>query len=40
VDEISGIYRGMMIAIPDDQWIVFQQMSILETDAFTAPNPL
>ena len=29
-DEISGIYRGMMIAIPDDHWIVFQQMSIPE----------
>ncbi len=29
-DEISGTYRGMMIAIPDKQWIVFQRISSSE----------
>lgn len=29
-DEISGTYRGMMIAIPDKQWIVFQRMASSE----------
>jgi hypothetical protein len=29
-DEISGTYKGMMIAIPEKHWIVFQQMSIQE----------
>jgi len=29
-DEISGTYRGMMIAIPDKHWTVFQQMEISE----------
>jgi hypothetical protein len=29
-DEISGTYRGMMIAIPDKQWIAFQKMSARE----------
>jgi hypothetical protein len=26
-DEISGVYRGMMIALPPSKWIVFQKMS-------------
>jgi len=26
-DEISGVYRGMMIALPPNKWIVFQKMS-------------
>ncbi len=25
-DEISGTYRGMMIAIDDSHWLIFQQM--------------
>jgi hypothetical protein len=29
-DEISGTYRGMMIAIPDEHWTVFQQMETAE----------
>jgi hypothetical protein len=29
-DEISGTYRGMMIAIPYEQWIVFQRMEPIE----------
>lgn len=29
-DEISGTYRGMMIAIPDENWIEFQTMSTPE----------
>jgi IS4 transposase len=29
-DEISGTYRGMMIAIPDEEWCIFQQMSIAQ----------
>ena len=29
-DEISGTCKGMMIAIPEKHWIVFQQMSIQE----------
>jgi len=29
-DELSATYRGMMIAIPDETWIVFRQYSILE----------
>ncbi len=29
-DEISGTYRGMMIAIPDEEWSLFARMSILE----------
>ena len=28
--KIGELYRGMMIAIPDERWIVFQQMSISE----------
>ncbi len=26
-DEISGTYRGMMIAIDDAHWLIFQQMT-------------
>lgn len=29
-DELSGTYRGMMIAIPDDTWKVFRQYSMPE----------
>jgi hypothetical protein len=29
-DEISGTYRGMMIAVPEKQWNVFQGMSVNE----------
>jgi len=29
-DEISGTYRGMMIALPEDEWKFFRQLSILE----------
>jgi IS4 transposase len=25
-DKISGTYRGMMIAVPEEQWIDFQRM--------------
>lgn len=27
-DEISGTYRGMMIAIPDDEWRIFRELEI------------
>jgi DDE family transposase len=27
-DEISGTYRGMMIALPPENWVVFQTMSL------------
>jgi hypothetical protein len=26
-DEISGTYRGMMIAIPAEHWVIFQRMA-------------
>ena len=26
-EEVSGTHRGMMIAIPEDEWVVFQEMS-------------
>jgi hypothetical protein len=29
-EEISGVYRGMMIALPPEQWAVFQTMSQAE----------
>jgi hypothetical protein len=29
-EEISGVYRGMMIALPPAEWIVFQTMSAAE----------
>lgn len=29
-EEVSGTYRGMMIAIPDGHWLVFAQMSLEE----------
>lgn len=29
-DEISGTYRGMMIAIDDAHWVIFQQMTPLK----------
>ena len=32
-DELSGIYRGMMIALPDPEWRIFREMS---TDEFVA----
>lgn len=30
VDEIRGTYRGMMIAIPPQEWQVFQQMNLID----------
>ncbi len=32
-DELSGVYRGMMIALPDPEWRLFREMS---TDEFVA----
>jgi len=32
-DEIGGVYRGMMIALPDPEWHMFREMS---TDEFVA----
>lgn len=29
-EEISGVYRGMMIAVPPESWVVFQNMSRME----------
>ncbi|MHB1423457.1 MAG: AAA family ATPase [Gemmataceae bacterium] len=29
-DEISGTYRGMMIAIPTEKWLVFRDLSVVE----------
>ena len=29
-DEISGTYRGMMIAIPAEEWLVFRDLSVVE----------
>jgi hypothetical protein len=29
-DEISGTYRGMMIAVPSDEWMLFARMTTLE----------
>lgn len=29
-DEIRGVYRGMMIAIPPEQWRVFHNMTFIE----------
>jgi hypothetical protein len=29
-DEIRGTYRGMMIAIPPQEWIVFDTMTLIE----------
>ncbi|MCP4116963.1 MAG: hypothetical protein GY737_16475 [Desulfobacteraceae bacterium] len=29
-DEISGTYRGMMIALPEEEWTIFRQMALLE----------
>ena len=29
-DEISGTYRGMMIAIEDDQWEIFRELTQAE----------
>ena len=33
-DEISGVYRGMMIAIPDEKWRVFRQYTQSEFTEF------
>jgi hypothetical protein len=27
-DEITGTYRGMMIAIPSEEWLVFRTLSV------------
>jgi len=32
--EIGQVYRGMMVALPSDEWVVFQHMSITEYAAF------
>ncbi|WP_013321243.1 IS4 family transposase [Gloeothece verrucosa] len=32
-DEIRGIYRGMMIAIPAQEWTIFAKMSLIELTA-------
>jgi TPP-dependent 2-oxoacid decarboxylase len=29
-DEIKGTYRGMMIAVPNQEWQIFQDMTIVE----------
>jgi hypothetical protein len=29
-DEIAGTYRGMMIAIPEEAWLVFGDLSVSE----------
>jgi hypothetical protein len=29
-DEISGTYRGMMIAVPNNEWTLFVRMTALE----------
>jgi hypothetical protein len=29
-DEISGTYRGMMIAIPEEEWLIFRDMSVVD----------
>jgi IS4 transposase len=29
-DEVAGTYRGMMIALPEDEWAVFQDLSPVE----------
>jgi hypothetical protein len=29
-DEISGTYRGMMIAVPSEEWALFARMTILQ----------
>lgn len=29
-DEICGTYRGMMIAIPSQEWKIFEQMNLIE----------
>lgn len=29
-DEIAGTYRGMMIAIPEPEWLVFRKLSVAE----------
>ena len=28
-DEVAGTYRGMMIAIPEDEWVVFAGLGVL-----------
>ena len=29
-DEIAGTYRGMMIAIPEEEWLVFREMTVAQ----------
>jgi IS4 transposase len=33
-EEVSGTYRGMMIAVPKDEWVVFHGMSLAELCPF------
>jgi IS4 transposase len=33
-EEVAGTYRGMMIAVPKDQWVVFHEMSPQELSPF------
>jgi IS4 transposase len=33
-DEVAGTYRGMMIAVPKDEWVVFHEMSPQEISPF------
>jgi Transposase DDE domain len=33
-NEIGQVYRGMMVALPEDEWIIFRQMSLKDYVAF------
>lgn len=33
-DEIQGTYRGMMIAIPPPEWLIFKDMTIIQLSEF------
>ncbi|WP_200819435.1 hypothetical protein [Tolypothrix sp. NIES-4075] len=37
-DEIKGTYRGMMIAIPPEEWRVFQNMTFTELSQILKPE--
>lgn len=32
-DEVSGTYRGMMIAIPEEEWTIFARLNVVELTA-------
>jgi hypothetical protein len=38
-EEVAGTYRGMMIAIPADEWVVFHGMSPQELSPILKPRP-